>query len=266
MSSVRFFVVDAFTDHPFRGNPASVVLLDDDFPVSDWMQSVAAEFRHSETAFARSRGNATWDLRWFTPTVEIDLCGHATLATAHVLGGNNVFHSRGGELRSATPASGWVELDFPEDPADAVELPAEIETALGDVDIVDAGRGVYDLLVQLASADQVRRVRPDVDALSRMPYRGVIVTAVDDHGPGVVSRCFYPAVGVAEDPASGSAHCTIGGWWFDRLGVEEFPARQLSPRGGAVHVSRHGDRVRLAGHAVTIMEGELMHRPRAGRS
>lgn len=254
---MRFFVVDAFTDAAFSGNPASVVLVDGDFPADPWLQSVAAEFRHAETAFVRLRRDGDWDLRWFTPIVEIDLCGHATLATAHVLGGDTTFRTRGGVLRARTPSPGWVELDFPADPTAPVEPTRALRDALGGAEVVAAGRGAYDLLVQVAAEDQVRGLRPDVEALGRMPYRGVIVTAAEDGGRGVVSRCFYPAVGTPEDPAAGSAHCTIGGWWFDRLGLEEIPARQLSPRGGALWVVRDGDRVRLIGQAVTVMRGDV---------
>jgi predicted PhzF superfamily epimerase YddE/YHI9 len=254
---VRFFVVDAFTGNAFSGNPASVVLVEGDFPADAWLQSVAAEFRHAETAFVRPIGERAWDLRWFTPIVEIDLCGHATLATAHVLGGDNTFRTRGGVLRSRTASPGWVELDFPADPTEPVEPSAELRAALGGAQIVAAGRGRYDLLVQVGSEEQVRALRPDFDALGRMPHRGVLVTAADGSANGVVSRCFYPAVGTPEDPAAGSAHCTIGGWWFERLGVEELTARQLSARGGALRVARRGDRVLLTGQAVTVMRGEL---------
>ena len=264
-TAIRFFVVDAFTCQSYRGNPAAVVLLDGDFPADRWLQSIAAEFRHSETAFIRPRGPNAWDVRWFTPTVEIDLCGHATLATAHVLGGRNVFHARGGEMVGWTPGPGWVELQLPADPPVPVELPAEVPAALGNVPVVGAGRGRYDLLVQVACAADVRGLRPDVEALGRLPFRGVIVTAPDDDGPGVVSRCFYPAVGVPEDSASGSAHSTIGGWWFDRLGVDRLPARQLSTRGGAVQVIRRGGHVVLQGQAVTVMCGELLPPAPPGR-
>jgi predicted PhzF superfamily epimerase YddE/YHI9 len=255
---MKFFVVDAFSGDAFSGNPASVVLLDGEYPVDEWLQAVALEFRHAETAFVRRRGQHLWDLRWFTPTVEIDLCGHATLATAHVLGGANTFRTRGGLLRARTPSPGWVELDFPADPTEPVAPSAELRAAMGDADVVAAGRGMYDLLVQVASAEQVERLRPDVEALARMPFRGVIVTAADDSGSGVVSRCFYPAVGTPEDPATGSAHCTIGGWWFERLGVEEFPALQLSARGGKLRVIRHGGRIQLIGQAVTVMHGDIV--------
>jgi predicted PhzF superfamily epimerase YddE/YHI9 len=255
---VRFFVVDAFSGEAFKGNPASVVLVDGEFPADDWLQAVAAEFRHAETAFVRRRGESVWDLRWFTPIVEIDLCGHATLAAAHVLGGTNTFQTHGGVLRARTPSPGWVELDFPADPTEAVEPSAELRAALLGADVVAAGRGTYDLLVQVASAAQVSELRPDVEALGRMPFRGVIVTAADDRGIGVVSRCFYPAVGTPEDPATGSAHCTIGGWWFGRLGVEEFPARQLSTRGGALRVARRDARIHLTGQAVTVMSGDIL--------
>jgi predicted PhzF superfamily epimerase YddE/YHI9 len=150
-----------------------------------------------------------------------------------------------------------VELDLPADPPIEIDEPDGLRTALRCADILGVGRGRYDLLVQVGSAGQVRALAPDIGALGRLPFRGVVVTAPDDTGSGVVTRCFYPAVGVPEDPASGSAHCTVGGWWFDRMGVDRLVARQLSRRTGTIVVSRNGDRVELSGGAVTVMWGQL---------
>jgi predicted PhzF superfamily epimerase YddE/YHI9 len=252
----RAFVVDAFTDAPFRGNPAGVVLLDEERD-AQWMQAVAAEMRHSETAFVRPAGDGRWHLRWFTPTVEVDLCGHATLATAHVLGGSGVFDTRSGRLTCSAAGDGWIEMDFPADPPTPIDAPAELDAALGGAPVVHVARGVSDLLVELPTPDEVRAVRPDLATLARIPVRGVIVTAYDDARDRVVSRCFYPAVGVPEDPVTGSAHCTIASWWSKRRGADDFLAEQLSPRGGVLRLSRRGDRVRLAGQAVTVWQGRL---------
>jgi len=252
-----FFVVDAFTDRPFRGNPAAVVVLDGPYPTDEVMQSVATEFRHSETAFLSPDGPGVWQLRWFTPTVEIDLCGHASLAATHVLGGTPVFLTRGGRLRGRVPSPGRVELDLPADPPAEIDEPDGLRAALGGADILGVGRGRYDLLVQVGSAEQVRTLVPDTGALGRLPFRGVVITAPDDAGAGVVTRCFYPAVGVPEDPASGSAHCTVGGWWFDRMGVDRLVARQLSHRTGTIVISRGAGHVQLSGNAVTVMWGRI---------
>lgn len=248
--------MDAFTGVPFRGNPAGVVILPEPRG-EEWMQSVAAELRHSETAFVTSRGHREWDLRWFTPAVEVDLCGHATLATAHVLGGDNVFHTRSGELRTTTAAGGWIHMDFPADPPTIAEIGAELAKALPGVEIVRAARGVSDLLVQVSSAADVRAVVPDMEMVAGLGGRGVIVTARDTGPADIVSRCFYPAAGVPEDPVTGSAHCTLASWWAPILGRDEFLAYQASPRGGSVRVTLKGDRVGLAGQAVTLIEGHV---------
>ncbi|WP_207917000.1 PhzF family phenazine biosynthesis protein [Micromonospora sp. KC723] len=256
-SGGRLFVVDAFTDEPFRGNPAGVVLLDEERD-ENWMQAVASEMRHSETAFVSPGEDGWWRLRWFTPTVEVDLCGHATLATAHVLGGDSRFRTRSGELACSVSPQGWIEMDFPADPPASTEPPPGLARALGDgVTVVAVTRGVSDLLVEVAGPQDVRSVRPDLDALAEIPVRGVITTAFDDAADRVVSRCFYPAVGVPEDPVTGSAHCTIGSWWFARLGRDELLAEQLSPRGGMLRLSRRGDRIGLSGRAVTVWHGEI---------
>jgi predicted PhzF superfamily epimerase YddE/YHI9 len=196
-------------------------------------------------------------LRWFTPTVEVDLCGHATLASGHVLGGNNLFHTRSGELRTTASKDGWIDMDFPFDPAQPEDLTDELRKGIGDVEVVAVARGVSDVLVQVATADMVRQLAPDFDALGRVPARGVIVTARGDRDADVVSRCFYPAVGVPEDPVTGSAHCTIGTWWCPLLGKQEILAEQLSPRGGSLRVTLSGDRVGLAGQAITMVSGRI---------
>ena len=256
MGGMKIFVVDAFTDTPFRGNPAGVVLLDQERDAA-WMQSVASEMRHSETAFAAPGADGRWNLRWFTPAVEVDLCGHATLATAHILGGERVFDTRSGELRCRISAEGWIEMDFPADPPTETEPTAQLRRALGDVEPVRVARGVSDLLVEVASPDHVRALDPDLTAMAELPVRGVIVTAYDTERDRVVSRCFYPAVGVPEDPVTGSAHCTICDWWSARLGRDDFLAEQLSPRGGLLRLTQKGDRVSLAGQAVTVWAGEI---------
>jgi PhzF family phenazine biosynthesis protein len=275
------FVVDAFTDEPFRGNPAAVCVLPDDgaFPDDGWMLAVAAEMRHSETAFVRRRGSVTsaaaggsdWDLRWFTPAVEVDLCGHATLASAHVLATEGFvgpdasvrFHTRSGML-TAVPTRGGIELDFPalaSTPDDDPTLAAVLTAALG-ADPVAIARNVHDLLVELPDAATVRDLAPDFTAVAALDARAVVVTAAsDDPGFDFVSRCFGPRVGIDEDPVTGSAHCALAPYWAPRAGRTALVGRQVSARGGTVHCRLEhgddGDRVRLAGTAVTVAGGHL---------
>jgi predicted PhzF superfamily epimerase YddE/YHI9 len=246
------FVVDAFTSQAFRGNPAGVVFVEK-FPGDEWMQSVAAELGFAETAFVTPVSQGVRGLRWFTPAYEVDLCGHATLATAHVLGGDNVFQTRSGKLTTSAGQDGWVHMDFPLDKPISVD--ADLSRELPGVTHVAVARGVSDFLVQVASADEVRAVVPDLRAVADLPARGVIVTATE--GDEVVSRCFYPGAGVPEDPVTGSAHCTLAGWWAPKLGREDFVAHQLSPRGGTIKVVVRGERVGLAGQAVTVVSGRL---------
>ncbi|WP_433265896.1 PhzF family phenazine biosynthesis protein [Actinosynnema sp. CS-041913] len=254
---MRIYVVDAFTDRAFAGNPAGVVLLDE--PADDhWMQSVAAEMKHAETAFVRLADDGPLPLRWFTPVAEVDLCGHATLAAAHVLAGDRTFSTRSG-LLTCTSHEGWVEMDFPADPAQPIEITTPLRAGLPGVTVRAVAQAVSDVLVEAASAAEVRALRPDHAALSEVPGRGVIVTAPGDRpGLDVVSRCFYPSYGVAEDSVTGSAHCTLASWWAPRLGRAELLAEQASPRGGRVRATLAGDRVRLAGQAVTVLAGELI--------
>lgn len=256
---MRFHLVDAFADRPFAGNAAAVVLLDAPAD-ADWMQAVAAEFKHSETAFVVLGAAGPKPLRWFTPTAEVALCGHATLAAAHVLGGEQTFDTLSGELHCRAE-DGWITLDFPADPSAAVPGAEreQVAAALAGLRVEHVAQGEHDLLAVVSSGAQVRELEPDLDALAGFGSRCVIVTAPGDR-PGIdmVSRVFCPAVGVAEDPVTGSAHCTLASYWAERIGRPELTGEQASARGGTVRMELRGDRVLLAGRAVTIAEGELL--------
>lgn len=260
---IPIYQVDSFTDEPFRGNPAGVCIL----PVprdAAWMQSVAAEMNLSETAFLQRRDDG-FDLRWFTPTVEVDLCGHATLASAHILwetglldaGAEARFHSRSG-LLTARGGPGEIELDFPATSSERAESPPGLCEALG-VRPRYVGLSRFDYLVEVESEQDVRAVAPDFEALRTLGVRGVIVTAAASM-PGIdfVSRFFAPGAGIDEDPVTGSAHCTLGPFWSERLGKMEMNAYQASARGGRLRVRCQGSRVALAGSAVTVLRGELV--------
>lgn len=262
------FIVDAFADTPFTGNPAAVCLPPKPAEL-DWMQRVAAEMNLSETAFV-SPGDGGWDLRWFTPKVEVALCGHATLASAHVLWDTGRV-PRGEPIRFQTqsgtlPVRGTgqaIEMDFPATPVEPVPAPPGLAEALG-VSLVSVSRSAFDFLVELESAAAVRAVAPDFAGLAKLPARGVIVTALAD-APGFdfVSRFFAPAVGVNEDPVTGSAHCALGPYWQSRLKRSAFTAFQASSRGGIVRVDGRGDRVLLGGRAQVVLRGELLAAPSA---
>ena len=263
--SIPIYGVDAFTERPFEGNPAAVCLLD--VPAeAEWMQAVAREMNLSETAFLVRRGGKEpgFDLRWFTPTVEMDLCGHATLASAHVLwetgalGSSEAarFHTRSGWLLAERRRE-WIEMDFPAKPVSEVEAPEGLVEALG-VAPRTVARNALDYLVEVESQQVVERVRPDFARLAAVEARGVIVTSrAASTGWDFVSRFFAPRVGVAEDPVTGSAHCALAPFWGARLGKTEMVGRQLSARGGTIRVRVVGDRVMLGGTAVTIWKGEL---------
>jgi PhzF family phenazine biosynthesis protein len=263
-------VVDSFTDHPFAGNPAAVAVVDA-FPDDDRMQAIAREMNLSETAFVVPRADGAHDLRWFTPTVEVPLCGHATLAAAHVLGGRGRFHTLSGELVCALADDGWIEMDFPADPTTPEAAPPSLAAALGldDAGIDDGADGApavlvfaqarTDLLVEVAGADTVRALRPDLAAVAALGSRCVIVTAAGDRaGVDCVSRVFGPNVGIPEDPVTGSAHCTLAGHWGERLGRQELVGEQASARGGIVRMRRAGERVVLGGQAVTVSQVRLV--------
>lgn len=261
------YQVDAFTDTAFAGNPAAVCLLATERP-ADWMQNVAAEMALSETAFLRPRPDGGYRLRWFTPTDEVALCGHATLASAHVLWSDGIaatdaplrFETRSGPL-TATRRDDAIMMDFPADPPRPVEPPAGLLDALLGADAAFVGRTERDLFVQVTEADTVRALSPDLSALASFDGRGVIVTAAaDTDAADVVSRFFAPGVGVPEDPVTGSAHCALGPYWAEKLGRTTLTGRQVSPRGGTVHVALDApdaDRVELGGRAVTTLHGRL---------
>lgn len=255
--------VDAFTSEPFRGNPAAVCVLPEEHDDS-WMQNVAREMNLAETAFLLPRADG-YELRWFTPTVEVDLCGHATLASAHVLWETGRlaadetarFHTRSG-LLTAVRRGDWIELDFPATPDEPVEVPSGLVESLG-VSPLYVGKNRFDYLVQLASEDAVQRLHPDFGRMKKVGGRGVIVTSRSaDPDFDFVSRFFAPASGIDEDPVTGSAHCCLAPFWSRRLGKTSFRARQISARGGELKVDLDGDRVRLGGQAVTVLRAELL--------
>jgi len=266
--SIRIVQVDAFTNRPFAGNPAAVCVLPEPAPDA-WMRDVAREMNLSETAFLTPRDGG-YHLRWFTPAVEVDLCGHATVASAHVLWEDGHlppdaqarFHTRSG-LLLADRRGEWIELDFPVKIAIPAEPPAELLPALG-VQARFVGQNAFDYLVEVESEDVLRRMAPDFSVLRKLTVRGVIVTARPAGTEfDFVSRFFAPGAGVDEDPVTGSAHCALGPYWAGRLGKEEFTAYQASARGGVVRVRVKGERVILGGQAVTVMRAELLGGPGA---
>jgi len=260
------YLVDAFTDQPFRGNPAGVCPLDHAMP-DQWMQSVAMEMNQAETAFLLPEADG-FRLRWFTPAAEVDLCGHATLASAHVLwetgrlpaGKPARFHTRSGLLTAAPAAGAGIALDFPATPPMPVDAPHGLLPALGSPNArVLVNRSAQpDYLVLLDDAASVRRLTPDIRPLREIKARGVIVTAAGDQ-PGIdfVSRFFAPAFGIDEDPVTGSAHCTLAPFWSERLGRSQLVGYQALRRGGTVGVNVKGDRVELTGRAVVVLRGTL---------
>ncbi|WP_432883920.1 PhzF family phenazine biosynthesis protein [Kribbella sp. CA-245084] len=267
---MRIRVVDAFADRPFSGNPAAVCLFDAGaWPDEAWMQAVAAEMNHAETAFARpsERADADWDLRWFTPTKEEVLCGHATLATTHALAadgkvsGKVAFASLSGIL-VATVEDDGITLDFPVNRPYEVPAPDGLAASLAvePLEVYVAGE-LRDLLVVVRDEATVRGVVPDYAVMAgiiqREKLRGVIVTA-QGSGYDFVSRFFAPGSGIPEDPVTGSAHTSLAPYWGERLGRNELVGYQASARGGVVQVSSSGDRVYLKGHAITVLDGELL--------
>jgi PhzF family phenazine biosynthesis protein len=262
---VKLLQIDAFTSEPFRGNPAAVCLLDGERDAR-WMQDVAAEMNLSETAFLLPTGQAGFTLRWFTPATEVALCGHATLASAHALWEegflplNEVahFHTKSG-LLTAQRRGDRIELDFPATLEQQSDAPEGLLASLGITDPVYVGRNKFDYLVEVASEEIVRSLQPDHAQLRRIEVRGVIVTScAGSTKADFVSRFFAPGSGIDEDPVTGSAHCCLTPYWASRLGKTEMTAYQASPRGGFVYVRLAGDRVKLAGHAVTILRGDLV--------
>lgn len=255
--------IDAFADRPFTGNPAAVCLMKS---VRDeqWMQAVAREMNVSETAFLYPE-NDGYNLRWFTPSVEVKLCGHATLASAHHLWESGRepldatlrFHTKSGVL-TALKRGDLIELDFPARPAVAVSPPAGLLTAL-NVTATFVGKSEYDYLIEVPSEEAVRACSPDMGKLKALQVRGAIVTTRSSSTEyDIVSRFFAPGAGVDEDPVTGSAHCTLGPYWSFKLGKYVLHAYQASARGGRMTVTLDNDRVRLAGRAITVLRCELL--------
>ena len=260
---IRITQVDSFTNRPFAGNPAGVCILPQ-AAAPEWMQSVAREMNLAETAFLVKQRDG-YDLRWFTPAVEVDLCGHATLASAHVLwedghlkpGTQARFHTKSG-LLTADRRDSWIELDFPATPVSPAPAPPGLVEALGATPRF-VGRSKFDYLVEVETEQTLRQLDPDLTALGRAKARGVIVTSRADGGStyDFVSRFFAPGSGVDEDPVTGSAHCALAPYWAAKLGRAELVGRQASARGGIVKVRAKGERVILAGQAVIVLRGEL---------
>ncbi|TSA87132.1 PhzF family phenazine biosynthesis protein [Deinococcus detaillensis] len=260
-------VVDAFTSRAYSGNPAGVCLLDEPAP-PDWMQRVACELNHAETAFVWPLPSHQYRLRWFTPAVEVDLCGHATLAAAHwlwqsgALAGDAAAHfeTLSGPL-SAVKRGEWIELDFPAEVATEVQSPVDMAALLGAQPLwIGANR--LDYLVELPSAAQVRSLTPDLAHFGPLGKRGVIVTAAGDEGYDIVSRGFFPNLGIPEDPVTGSAHCALAPYWAAKLRKSELSAYQASARGGELRLRLEGGRVKLLGQAVITLEGRIAGPPR----
>jgi len=261
---MKLFQVDAFTDQPFRGNPAAVCWLDH---VHDdaWLQAVAAEMNLSETAFVR-RLDDGFELRWFTPRLEVDLCGHATLAAAHVLWEQGfvdterevTFQTKSGQLLAVQQPTG-IQLDFPLMPPAASPAPDGLIESIG-VQPRYVGKSRLDFLIEVDSANTVRKLRPDFARLAKInSFRGVIVTSTSDVPEfDFISRYFAPAAGIDEDPVTGSAHCSLAPYWRNKTGKNDFVAFQASARGGIVRVRVDGERAYLSGNAVTVFAGDLL--------
>lgn len=261
--------VDAFTATPFSGNPAAVCILD--APRDDvWMANVAREMNLSETSFLVPdvADHGAFQLRWFTPAIEVALCGHATLASAHVLWEEGRlashatarFHTKSG-LLTCVRIGHWIEMDFPATFVEPAEAPAQLAEAIG-TEFKFVGRSKFDYLVEIADEDTLRALQPNHHLLRQLPVRGIIVTSLarpaDTHNYDFVSRFFAPGSGIDEDPVTGSAHCALAPYWAGRTGKREMIGYQASPRGGIVKVRPVNDRVFLAGQAVSVLRGELI--------
>jgi len=260
---MKIYQVDAFTDRVFCGNPAAVCVLEEQRE-DQWLQSVAAEMNLSETAFLWRMGNQ-WRLRWFTPTVEVDLCGHATLASAHLLWElgyeekRNIvrFETRSGLLRASSDGE-WIELDFPSEPPSDSAAPEKLLEAL-KISPRYSGRNRFDFLLELESEEEVRKLAPDYTLLRQIPARGIIVTSLSNSGNyDFLSRFFAPSCGVDEDPVTGSAHCCLGPYWQRRTGRDSFTAYQASKRGGYLRVRVGERRTYISGKAITVLIGDFI--------
>lgn len=260
------YVVDSFTNKPFGGNPAGVCFLEAPRP-DEWLQAVAAEINHTATAFVIPRSNGNdYDLRWFTATTELSLCGHGTLASAHLLWETGRvplnqtirFHTKTAFLVASRTSENMM-IDLPATPARAIPVPDGLVEALNGVEVRFTGQNQMDYIVELANEEAVRSLQPDLALIKKLPVRGVVVTGqATTPGLDFVSRFFAPSIGFSEDSVTGSAHTTLGPYWQEKLGKSSFVAYQASVRGGRVPLLVEGDRVFLGGEAVTIWRGELL--------
>jgi PhzF family phenazine biosynthesis protein len=257
--------VDAFTKTPFRGNPAAICVLKK--PGEEhWMRSLALEMNLSETAYVHPEEDG-YRLRWFTPAVEVKLCGHATIAAAHVLWEDGIversapcrFHTLSGEL-VAEREGDWIRVAFPQEHTQDIPVPPELADAAGaPVANAAAGERLQYIVLELEDEDAVRNLQPDIRGFLASAHKGIIATArASSEGVDIVSRFFAPAMGVDEDPVTGSAHCVLGAYWRPRLGQDRIAAYQASPRGGDIRITFGEGVVYLAGQAVTVMRGTLV--------
>ena len=257
---MKLYQVDSFTDQPFAGNPAGVCLLDQPLPDAT-LQALAMEMNLSETAFVEARADGTYGLRWFTPTAEVDLCGHATLASAHILFSEAMvpfdavlrFQTRSGELRVHQEGE-WLVMDFPARPSEEVAVLPAYEAMIPGMTVLASAKDAYNIILELPDERAVREAVPEMETIAEHTDQGLIITARGDNHD-FVSRFFGPNVGVPEDPVTGSAHCQLAPFWASRLEKNDFLAYQASQRGGEVRVSLQGDRCLIKGQAVTVFAG-----------
>ncbi|UCE59485.1 MAG: PhzF family phenazine biosynthesis protein [Phycisphaerales bacterium] len=264
MGNITIWQVDSFTREPFRGNPAGVCLLPEVAEV-EWMQAVASEMNLAETAFLVRREGNDFSIRWFTPTVEVPLCGHATLASAHILWSEAVvsenesitFHPESGLLTTSREGE-WIRMDFPALPLETSEVPDGLADTLGAQPLAVLRNQFPAYLVELDSEKTVRELQPNISRMRDSESNVCIVTARgDSQAYDFVSRFFAPGVGIDEDPVTGGAHCSLGPYWAERFGITELVGQQVSKRSGTVKVRVRGDRVDLLGQAVTVMRAEM---------
>ncbi|WP_409300034.1 PhzF family phenazine biosynthesis protein [Peribacillus sp. SCS-155] len=258
--SLDIFIVDAFTDVPFKGNPAGVCITDE--PLADELMSkIATEINLSETAFLFPKEEG-YSLRWFTPTAEVELCGHATLASAHILWETSIlsageqanFYTKSG-LLTAKKQDTWIQLNFPVEPVTECSYPEELEDAL-HINPQYVGKNRFDYLIEVESEDIIRNLKPNFSLLKKIQTRGILVTSKSNEFD-FISRGFFPAVGINEDPVTGSAHCALAPYWSEKLKKHELYAFQASARGGILKIQMDGDRVNMSGQAVTVMKSQI---------
>ncbi len=260
---MQIFQVDAFTNKPFSGNPAAVCIMDEKKP-DRWLQNFAAEMNLSETAFVEKVSDG-FNLRWFTPKNEEELCGHATLASAHVLWESGIleaqnearFHTKSG-LLTAKKSGEWIYINLPVEPPEKAEAPKSLIDGLG-VNPVYTGKNRLDYIVEIESEERLRELNPDMEKLEQVNTRGIIVTSKTSSSKyDFISRFFAPGLGISEDPVTGSAHCCLAPYWAKSMRKYKFMAYQASPRGGELKVNLTDDRVVLGGETITVIEGKVV--------